>query len=498
MRNQNQRAARTHSPTTAAGIDVGPAMAHSLPDDRQHVGVVAVIRDGAVPLPAGARLIFANSDVSWQRTIDVPKRHMTGLGEQAAARLVNATSARLAGGPKIDFSAIDAGRNRDLWLKPHSGALGDAFDASQKMDLAAAVAAAKEINHAYKTRGSNAVPCDRLDSVFPEAYVAFNATNSQAIYAMATTAEEEVRIYYCPSCFGQNFPEEFGEVERGDAEGTFFGKCPRCGYERLWRDVDASVMGCPRQFNRAFREQFCRALADGLPLRLDRTATYVGAKALDVKDTWEDSPTHVSLHRFAAEDGTHFSVTLPPRKDVIVGVKPGETVAAGQIWATLSPDFQDREQLKRFQNMPSETRWKNLGRVCGERSRERRNYFEFLARAWFNGLAVRHGEFVLYPAELVLSGRRDFPPLALFWDFGGPTAQFRRQLQVGDVAVTAYVLPPIGRPEWAAQRFTVGAVDLNVAARDPRIAAAAENDRRERLRSKREALKATREETAAA
>jgi hypothetical protein len=222
--------------------------------------------------------------------------------------------------------------------------------------------------------------------------------------------------------------------------------------DKAFADLDARVAG---QHLIAFKDRFCRAVAEGLPLTSIGSSVYCGSVPFVAERDCPNLPDARSraldlvVHRFRNElTGDRELVYLPPSARLRVQI--GEALEQGHIWCDVlaeKPDAQWCEQDRLI-------RWNSLDAVLGGAG-----YVGLLQRVWFDHQSVMCNELgsgqMLMPADLVSLGARNLSPLGLLWDFA-------RCQEFIDQAASAVIFPSLRLHQWNHLRFSLpGDVAMN-------------------------------------
>ena len=187
-----------------------------------------------------------------------------------------------------------------------------------------------------------------------------------------------------------------------------------------------------RQFSAAFCERFSSAVADGLQFELPCSgkARYVACEKFTSK-----SGLDLHVHKFTAENGEHFWLTLPwfirPRYAV------GQTIPSLAVWA--AGNVQDTQSINRFKKLSPQARWHHLNDLIPD------EYIELTQAAWFESQLRLTADGVMTPLDLVAmdsqSGKTPvkWPDTAasIFWNFGNMAEQ-----GLYDDRLETYMFPP--------------------------------------------------------
>jgi hypothetical protein len=287
----------------------------------------------------------------------------------------------------------------------------------------------------------------------PRPYLAFNHHQSEQLYRAATESSPDCTVLECPSCGRRCRIEQFGNRDHGRGldvfeNGDFVADCPHCGRRRKWHLDDAIGPRPARHFPAAFRDGFCDAVAQGLPLRCVGRMRYLGlAKCGGGKDRRagsDDGSPRLGLrpHMFACEsDRTRRAILLP--RNARVDVEVARTLEPGEVFALAlsEPAPSWWRKLDRWD------RWATAERVCGGK-----HMLEYLQMLWFESQAISfpiRPDVLLYPADLVCLAVRVLPPQGLWWDFDAVGA-----LNLVDMDLEAVLFPPLRLRRW--DQFSLG------------------------------------------
>jgi len=294
-------------------------------------------------------------------------------------------------------------------------------------------------------------------SWMPVPYLAFPYHLREQLYFLVTEGGDRRLGFTCPICQHHARSTDFPNVRREMTEdGNFFAPCPKCSIHQKWYLDEGRFSDSKRLFNWAFRQGFCDALAQGLPLRSSEPMLYLGPV-----DEPPDSPKCLVRHQLmSCIDRQPISLDLPHDARIYVfealstegtGHIP-PTACFGRALGNLPPESWQKRNLA--------NRWNSLSEVC-EKQR-----IGLLQRIWFQQQGLRHPTApnqILFPAALAAAACHDIQPLGVWWDFSPTAVHF-------DSDTATYILPPIPLKHWDHLRIQLpGNIHLNAGIGDPRF-----------------------------
>lgn len=470
------------------------------------VGLAALLGDPDLYVECGTHRLVPNFNISWLALRDVPIGHFLGsavMNRRDVSLATMATAARRYGMPCIDFTAssrdtwdlrfIPFGRYRRkigpaLWDDVEVEAAGDTlhsadrpreFAVLNRLSAAMTRFAYCGVDHrgydvrpawaARRPAGMVPEPVARPPEWFPRAYLGFHVGEFDEVLKRAMLAEPHGSALQCCRCGKHVDAELFRRRPRslhvhtaGGNTEDFIADCPACQARQKWRATEAIPAATHRQFPIAFRERFCRSVAEGLPLRSIGPSVYCGAKPLAPERDYPNLSDAVLrgvdlvAHRFLCQlTGRRHIVYLPP--SARIEVRQGQTLQSGHRWCRAMPG----EPPAAWRGQDRIGRWNALGAVLGGPG-----YVELLQMAWLRHQAVMHEELgnhqFLLPADLVGLAGMSIRPLCTFWDF-------RYAKPYVDVELAAAVFPPLRLHRWNDLRFNLpGDVAMDASIVDPR------------------------------
>jgi hypothetical protein len=296
------------------------------------IGLAALFDDPDDCECCADKVLYPNDRVSWLCLRDLPGGHFPGSASmnRREVNYVTRTRAKVRHGmPVLDFADPEAARG--AWdfrfdpfpehrrrVSPHREVLvrpvGDILDPvahrrefrvlnhlSEAMTRFAFLATDPS-GRPFRASWARRRP-GRLGDPFrprpaghamPRPYLSFPSHLGDSLYAMATEATSLSAAVQCPSCQRRYALERFRDRRCGTEmfeDGDFLAHCPGCMRRRKWHLADAVPGRVRRRFPLPFREQFCDAVAQGLPVAsvgpgdLSRSgaATETGRGSADVR-----------------------------------------------------------------------------------------------------------------------------------------------------------------------------------------------------------------------
>jgi hypothetical protein len=322
---------------------------------------------------------------------------------------------------------------------------------------------------ARRPRGETADRVRPPHQWFPEPYLGFRVREAADVFQHAMSAEPYGRVIPCRRCGRHVDAEAF--ISRADrlrvrgvvGNGDRVADCPTCRGTQKWGAADIVAARVQRHVPIAFKERFCEAVAEGVPLRSVGPTVYCGPLPFsrlrdfpnipDAQVRQLDLVPHRMLNRTTGEK--HL-VYLPTTAQITAGT--GQELQPGQLWAhamgrTPAPEWVAKGRLGRWTSL--------IDAVGGAPA------VALLQDLWLRHQAVVHDEIgshqFLLPAELAAFVGRAVTPTALFWDFG-TSGEF------WDAGLAAAAFPPLRLHSWNNLRFNLpGDVLLDASIADPRF-----------------------------
>jgi hypothetical protein len=449
------------------------------------MGLAALIDDPDSFIHCGDHRLMPNAALRWLALRDVPASPEGRFPR--GARLASVATARIRYGmPQIDF-AQDSLNRWNFQLMPFDRCFQRAaasdnclvnpmgriealnsrthvreFEVLNRLSSAMTRFAFFALDHrgrpvrpAWWTRRPGGLPQEMQPptSWFPTAYLAYDPEERKRLYDIATCARPRGTMIECCKCgrYLDTHSVTGGLPMEGDC---CIATCRACGVRHKWdlaRIVPARVAG---QHLIAFKDRFCRAVVEGLPLASVGPSVYCGSVPFKAERDCPKLPDAKSralelvVHRFRNElTGEREFVYLPPTARLRVRV--GEVLQQGRIWCAV---LEERPGA-RWCEQDRLTRWNSLDAVLGGAE-----YVGLLQRVWFDHQALMCKELgsgqMLVPADLVSLGARNLHPLDLFWDLLRGT-EFEPEK-------SAAVFPPLRLHQWNNIRFNLpGDVAMN-------------------------------------
>lgn len=475
------------------------------------VGLAAMLDNPEFYVDVGAARVVPDFNVAWVALRDVPVGHCPGSPVMHRRDVNLATMARGAirhGMPSLDFARSGPRDSWDLKFMPfdrfrrqvgpgdwdhydveaagdtlHSGRCPRTFAVLNRLSAAMTRHAFCAVDrHGRPARpawatlrpdelpGPEPVVPPRL--WFPTAYLGFPVRRMAELLSAAAAERMEGKSLRCDRCGEHVGLDAFRLRRRGlrvcpaGVGDDFVANCPACGARHKWRPAQAVAARTDRHFPIAFRDRFCRAVAEGLPLHSVGPSVYCGATRLVPARDFPHLPDAESRrlalvpYRFLNElTGERYAVYLPP--GARVEARQGAMLAPGQRWchALAAPPDAAWAAKDRI------GRWNGLDGVLSGSG-----YVGLLQSVWLRHQGVMHEELgshqFLLPADLVsLAGNR-VRPIGLFWDFRPAQTFF-------DEALQAAIFPPLRLHRWDQLRFNLpGDVAMDATIVDPRFATA--------------------------
>jgi hypothetical protein len=200
-------------------------------------------------------------------------------------------------------------------------------------------------------------------------------------------------------------------------------------------------------FCTTWRWLFCRALAEGMPLRPPADAVYGGVVS-------ERRGRRVRLlHTLLLGGGERLVYALPRGAVITAGF--GQALRAGEAWCKVCPRVPDA-----WKRLSEAERWPAAAEICGGGEA-----FIQAHRLWLGGQAVRlEGcpDTAFFDADLVDHIAAYLGVHHLVWDLSRCERYLDNELQ-------AAILPPLRLGRWDVLRLAVGPIDIDATIHDPRL-----------------------------
>jgi hypothetical protein len=361
----------------------------------------------------GLRVLMHNQYARWLVLRDLlPGQHhpdwLISMASVAASRL-------RYGVPVIDFSGAGQNQNWNFGRKPRATHSADGCDSTERgipltgevmdcnrwtREFAALTRLSVAMNHLQADCRRNNHGQDypsSMSAAVPYPLLAFRRRDLQRLYRQSTYRHD------CPS---------YSDGPRRNCQHQTNSSHPA------------------RHFCQAFRQHFCNAVADGLPLQATEPICYLGP-VTSRRLPADAIGLPVTSHMLRSElDGQNQIIHLPG--DARIHATIGQHIDPFDIWCYALAGSPSRQ----WQAGNLYERWSNLGSVCIPPAMIR-----FLKRIWFENQAITIPEMpdqILIPCELVSYACRNIQPLALWWDLTDSLEHFDAELE-------AILLPPLHR-----------------------------------------------------
>lgn len=444
----------------------------------QSLGLAALFDDLESLIACGDLRLMPNSAVRWLALRNLP----SASGSRRS--VCHATVARAVlrfGMPHLnfagraegscDFRLISAkrGRVRDgraLWHHVPSWAAGagqSSHDFGREFAVLNRLSAAMTPSMTCQTSSASSVhPSDW----FPTAYLGFRSGSEAELYRLATCQQPVGSTLRCRKCDRDVEVSAFRAKTlklriRLCSDGCVIARCPACGTEHKWRPDHAVPARHRHHVPVGFKDRFCRAVENRLPLVSIGPSIYCGSEPICRDRDWPNLPDartrqlDLLVHRFRCRlTGQKRLVYLP--QSALVQTRQGQSLELGQLWCHVLPEPPDSAWVA----LPLPHRYKAIDELLAGEAMA-----NHLRRVWFDHQGLMCGDLGehqrLWPADLVaFTAGSDMRPLGLYWDFAFSEKFF-------DEKLTAAIFPPFRvEPHRDFRRTLPGDVAVDASAGD--------------------------------